>query len=127
MKRWKCITNSTQLFRLEKNDPEDRDTLATLHNKAIVLYKLKRYDEALGILQNVYELEVKVFGEEDASTLTARDWIAQVLFEMEKMNEALGILEAVYEARKRALGDEHPDTLQTLESIQTCKKRLSET
>ena len=89
------------------------------------MYILEKYYEALEILQNVYELRVKVCGEEDAETLTTRFWIALVLFKMGKVSEALGIYESVYEARERVLGDDHPETLITMEWIQTCKKLLS--
>jgi tetratricopeptide (TPR) repeat protein len=80
---------------------------------AMVLDNQGKYDEALGIQEEVLNTRERVLGAEHPDTLMTRHNMALVLGRQGKYDEALGIYEEVLSIEEHVLGAEHPSTQKT--------------
>jgi tetratricopeptide (TPR) repeat protein len=86
-----------------------------------------KYDEALGIFQDVLNIRERVLGTEHLDTLRTRNNMALILDTQGKHDEALGIYQEIFNIKERVLGGEHPDTLLTRENMALVLVKVSMT
>jgi tetratricopeptide (TPR) repeat protein len=93
-----------------------------MNNMALALNKQGKYEEALGIFEEIFKTLERVLGTEHPDFLNTRNNMALVLNKQGKYDESLGIFEEVLNIQKRVLGAEHPDTLRTRNLLASTKR-----
>jgi pentatricopeptide repeat protein len=92
---------------------EHQDFLESQVVIGITLRMRKKYSEAMGYFQDVYEQRKKVLGAEHPLTLNTEREIGVALSLMKQPEKALPLLRKVYQSQKTVLGNESPDTVKT--------------
>jgi tetratricopeptide (TPR) repeat protein len=93
---------------------ERPETLDSMNNLALVLYRQGKYDEAEEMHQRKLKISKKVLGLEHPDTLTSMNNLASVLARQGKYDEAGEMHRQALESREKVLGLEHPDTLSSV-------------
>lgn len=83
-------------------------TIQALHNLSVVLQTSGKWQEALGISEEVVALRSSLHGPEHPLTLYSRNVMTTLTFRVGRVDEALVLGREVLEARRTALGDAHP-------------------
>ena len=96
---------------------EHPDTLATMHNLALVLRGQGEHAQARALYEKVLEAWRRILGEEHPDTLATMHNLALVLRDQGELAQARALCEKVLEARRHILGEEHPDTLATTRNL----------
>ncbi|XP_014467386.1 PREDICTED: uncharacterized protein LOC106740649 isoform X3 [Dinoponera quadriceps] len=92
--------------------------LSTKNNIAGALLKLGKYDLALKVFQEVFNIEKVIFGRSDhPKILTVKSNIALVLCNQGKYNEALKYYQEILDIYKITLEENHPHILSTKHDI----------
>src|SRR5258708_2822194 len=86
-------------------------------NKAMALRMLRKYDEALELLQHVLEKRITLHGEDDVRTCKDKSQVALVHYGKREYPKALRIWEEVEVGYRNTLGDTHPDMVLVRENI----------
>jgi tetratricopeptide (TPR) repeat protein len=98
---------------------DDRGTLKTAANLAVVMKERGRSAEAEELLRRVHAGLLRQRGPEDSETLQARGNLANVLRAARKYDEAEVLLRETAAAFERVLGETHRDTLTSLTNLGT--------
>ena len=93
------------------------DTLDAMHELAINLSKLGRYEEALTLNEKVLSLRKEIFGDKHPDTINAMESLAAILDDLGRFDEALTLQEKVLATRKEIFGDKHPDTINAMQNL----------
>ncbi len=81
------------------------------NNIACTYYKLKRFEQALRMRQDVYSGRLKLSGEESDRTLKAANNYAHSLVDLRRFEEAKTLLRKTVPVARRVLGESHITTL----------------
>ncbi len=100
------------------------DTLASTHDKAALLRKLGRYDEAEEWLTEAIEGRRRILGDEHEETLSSINSRGVLLQRQERLDEAEPYVREALAGHRRALGDDHPSTLTILNNLSTLMYRM---
>ncbi|CAG7646814.1 unnamed protein product, partial [Allacma fusca] len=93
---------------------DHQDTLETQVVIGITLRLRKKYSEALGYFEDVFEQRKKALGPEHPLTLSSeREIGVNFSLQQKQAEKGLTILQKVYEKQKTLLGSENPDTVRT--------------
>ena len=104
---------------------EVNEYLVLLNNLATVLDKQgSRQDEALEFLEQAYEQQCKMVGEEDPSTLSTAHNLSHMYLERGNLLKAEKYELAVYDARLNLYGARHPSTMTAATSLASTYKRI---
>ncbi len=98
------------LLKLSADNVEER-MLSVIGNRAGILRRMKRYDEAAELSRKWVELSRKLYGETAKETLGAKNALALDLGYLGRLEEALPLGEQVVECADEFLGENHPETL----------------
>jgi eukaryotic-like serine/threonine-protein kinase len=105
-------------LRAAQLGPDHPDTLASMHDLALVLRDTpSRWDEARDLLGRVLAARRRVLGPDHPDTLASMDTLALLARDRSDLPEARALFERVLEARRRVLGPEDPYTLDTMNSL----------
>ncbi len=100
-KKWKWLSNS---FNLQLDEAKS-------------LVASEKFDEALTLLKEVFQVKCTLLGEEHPLTLKTLEEMAKTEASRRNFDEALTILEGVYQSKLKKYGIENESTLQTLEEL----------
>jgi tetratricopeptide (TPR) repeat protein len=98
-------------------DDDHENTMFTLCNIGVALYKLGRYSEALTYDNEVVERRTRVLGPDHKDTLISLKHKAFTLKKLERKEEALQLFKIVLERSCRVFGENHPDSKSTQRQI----------
>ena len=96
---------------------EHEDTLDSMIFVGISLLGLRRFQEAVTVLQNCLVLSKCLLGEECTDTFTMRDLLAVALAGIEEYDEAVAALQECLTLRQRIQGGEWVETLETMHTL----------
>lgn len=96
---------------------ENRMTLASINNLAIVLYSGGKYSEAEQLHRQTLKLRGKILGREHPDTLNSMNNLALVLDNQQKHIESEKMHRQTLDLRKRVLGGQHPKTLCSINGL----------
>jgi len=96
---------------------EHPDTLTSIGNFGILIWRQGHLVEAMPYLQEELENRRRLIGEDDPSTLTAVNNMAGLLAELGRPEEAMTYRREALEKRRRVLGEEDPQTLGSLSDM----------
>ncbi len=98
-----------------KNDrnAQDKVTAGLQSNLAMTYAYQGKYKDAEKTIRQAYELDKKLYGEDDPQTLTAENSIGSALLRQDKYSEGESVYRDVIPRQTRVLGPEHPSTLTT--------------
>lgn len=97
--------------------PEHPDTLTSMNNLALVLWKELRYPEAERLDRETIEIRRRVLGPEHPDTLKSMSNLALVLQDEGHYAEAEKLDRERLDVERRVLGPEHPDTLGSMVNL----------
>lgn len=97
--------------------PEHPDTLSSMNNLALTLWKELHYTEAESLDRKTLEIRRRVLGPEHPETLKSMSNLALVLSDQGHYAEAEKLDRDRIEVEKRVLGPEHPDTLGSMVNL----------
>lgn len=103
------------------DDPLRRAALD--HNRAGVLYRLERYDEALASYQRAYGVQRAQLGEQHPIVAQTVNHIGNVLIMQERYDEARRKCEQALEIRRETLGADHPRVAAPLNNLSEILQR----
>ena len=113
----------------ETAGPNDRDTLTSQSNLALVLHDLKRLEESEKLNRETWEARKKHLPPNDRDTLISQSNLASVLHDLKRLEESEKLNRETWEARKKHLPPNDRDTLisqSKLASVLHDLKRLEE-
>jgi len=96
---------------------EHPDTLSSMNNLGLILWKELRYPEAESLDRKTLDLRRRVLGPEHPETLKSMSNLALVLNDQGHYAEAEKLDRERIEVEKRVLGPEHPDTLASMVNL----------
>ena len=117
----------TSMMELEKAKPEkgaDYSDLVT--NLGNLHLKLGDYDEALRILNEAYEAQVKQLGPNHEDVLTTQNSIANVYMAAGKPKEAIQLQEQCLTSIEKKLGSDHPSTIRLKTNLGNFYQQMGE-
>jgi hypothetical protein len=88
-------------------------TLGSKHNRALAFEAAGKWDQAIGLLEQVRDARQTVLGADHRDTLSTVNELGTVYLRAGKPNEAILLLERVRDRRIRQLGEDHDHTLTT--------------
>ena len=109
--------------------PNDRNTLTSQHNLAVVLRELNRLEESEELHRETWEAKKKYLPPNDRDTLSSQHSLARVLRELNRLEESEVLERETWEAMKKHLPPNDRDTLlsqHNLALVLGALKRLEE-
>jgi tetratricopeptide (TPR) repeat protein len=111
------LSKRTLIASEEQLGLEHPDTLAIIHQLALVYLDQGRYDEAEMQYKHVLALREKQLGLEHPDTLRTMHNLAVVYYSQQRYSEAKTQYKHVLALRQKQLGSDHPDTLDTVHGL----------
>ena len=106
-----------RLLRRRELGEEHPDTLASMHNLAILYWNQGRHDEAEALCVKTLEMRRHILGEEDPTTLGSMNLLAIVYMDQGRFDEAEQLQLKTLQIKERVLGAEHPTTLASMHNL----------
>jgi tetratricopeptide (TPR) repeat protein len=89
----------------------------TLNSKVVELYQAGKYEEAIAIAKQVWEIREKVFGSQHPDTATSLNNLAALYDKTGRYAEAEPLYKRALEIKEKALGGQHPVTATSLNNL----------
>jgi len=100
-----------QLSMVRRIGDSEHNILITQGNLAMSYQRLKRFEEALCMRQEVYSGRLRLYGEEHEMTLSAANNYATSLIDLQRFRDAESLLRRTVPTVRRVLGEGHRLTL----------------
>lgn len=110
-------------LRAEALGDEDPETLESLNNLAVLLWKTGRRADAEALYGRALEAQQRTLGPQHESALVTRNNLAMLLQEQGKLVEAEALHRRILETQRATLGDEHERTLGSLNNLAALLQR----
>ncbi|KAH8658101.1 hypothetical protein BX600DRAFT_439272 [Xylariales sp. PMI_506] len=88
-----------------------------MHDLALTMVGLERYEEAKRIQHNVVERWKRKLGVDHPATLAAMSTHSMMLVNLDRLEEAAKLYAHTLEAEKGVFGEEHPNILSTMNNL----------
>ena len=109
--------------KLKSGGPEHSDSLAAMHNLAILHCDTGQYEKAEDLLKRVIEVNETSLAPEDASVLSSRNALVTAHVGLGKYEEAEKLSAKNLETSTRCHGVEHLDTLLAMQNLSAAYSR----
>lgn len=97
----------------------DLETAATYHDIACVLFEAGKYNEALGLCEQVLEIVEQILGSDHLATATAHFNLGEICRQIGgKLAESIGHFKAAFQIRWKILGQYDSSTVATMKSLE---------